>query len=180
MLALLLACSGDPPPPPDAAAVTWGARTVADGLVGHDARLDALEAARPPEVSAAAVAALDERLSRIEQTLLQGQAAQTDAARPTAGYPTGPGSSATLSLEARLTRIEDKVFAVDMGEPGSGLFEIPKTPGKGGRGGKGGGNGPPGGPPGGSPNGPGSGAGNGPPGPPPNGGQAGPGGPPPG
>lgn len=181
MVLLLLACSSEPPAPPDAAAVTWGARTVADGLAVHDQRLDALEAARPPEVSATTVADLDERLSRIEQALLQGQAAQADAARPTAGYPTGPGgTTAALSLEARLTRIEDKVFAVDMGEPGSGLFEIPKTAGKGGKGGKGGGNGPPGGPPGGGANGPGGGSGNGPPGPPPNGGQAGPGGPPPG
>jgi hypothetical protein len=178
MLLLLLACGGDSAPPPDAATVKWGARTVEDGLAGHDQRLDALESARPPEVDATTIAALDERLSRLEQVLLQGQLAAVDAARPTAGYPTGPtGSAGTQSVETRLQALEDRVFKVDMGEPGSGLFELPKTAGKGGKGGPGGGAG---GPPGGGPSGGGGGGGggNGPPGPPP-GGQGGPSGAPP-
>lgn len=170
MLLLLLACGGEPSPPPEASTVKWGARTVEDGLAGHDQRLDALESARPPEVDATTIAALDERLSRLEQVLLQGQLAAVDATRPTAGYPTGPSASTnTASIESRLQALEDKVNRVDMGEPGSGLFEIPKTAAKGGKGGKGG-------PPGGGA--PGGAGGNGPPGPPP-GGQGGPSGAPP-
>ena len=198
MILLLLACGSGSAPPPSAADVMWEARPVADVLAGHAHRLETLESARPPDIDAATVAALDERLSRVEQLLLKGEAEALDAARPTAGFPTGPGTAtAVVSIEARITRLEDKVFSSDMGDPGSGLFEVPKGPGKDGNGGKGG-KGPGGGSPGGSGNGPagedpgggpaggggsgggsgGGGGGNGPPGPPPSGG--GPAGAPPG
>ena len=174
----LLACSSGNVAPTTAETVMWDARSVADVLAGHDERLDRLESARPPDVDAATVAALDERLSRVELVVLQGQATQADAARPTAGYQAGLDSrSAALSIEARLAKLEDKVLAVDMGEPGSALFDLPKTPGKGGKGGAPPRGAPGGGGPGGAPAGPppggGSGGGNGPPGPPPGGGGAG-------
>jgi hypothetical protein len=187
---VFIGCGSEAPPPPEATDVRWEGRTVADALAGLDARLDAVEEARGPEVDAAAIAAIDARLSHVEQLLLQGQAEAVAAGRPTEGYTSGTDSRTTVaSIEARLDKLEDRVFSSNFGEPGSGLFEVPKgSPGgKGGRrppggagpGGQGspsGGTGTGGAGPGGG--GPGGGSGNGPPGPPPSGG--GPGGPPPG
>jgi len=166
---LLVGCAA--PDGPSSATVPHDGSTVADHLQRHDARLDALEAAEPSaaELAAERLADLDTRLSRVETVLTQAQVASGSGA-PLLGGPVAPSlsSPATVAaLEARLTELESKL-SKGMGEPGSGLFELPKDPpgkagaGKGPAGAKGGGPG-------------GGGAGNGPPGPPP-GGQGGPGG----
>lgn len=168
VLLLVLACADSAAP--SSAEVKHDGSTVADHLVRLDARLDALESAEPSaaELAAERLADLDTRLARVETVLTQAQVAAGSGA-PLIGGPVAPSLSSpstVAALEARLTELEAKL-SKGMGEPGSGLFELPKDPpgkagaGKG-AGGKGGGPG-------------GGGAGNGPPGPPPGGG-GGPGG----
>lgn len=127
MLFLLLAC-GAPPAPPSANVVTFGESTVSVALERLDARMDTLESG--PDGSAARLAAIEERMTRLEITLAQSQIPSDD--RPTAGVVKGGlDSPATIAtMDARISKLEDKVFSGAMGDPGAALFDLPKDPPK--------------------------------------------------
>ncbi len=137
MLFLLVSCGG-PPAPASADNVTFGESTVSVALERIDARVDTLESG--PDGSAARLAAIEERMTRLEITLAQSQIPGDD--RPTAGVVRpGTDSPATIAtMDARISKLEDKVFSGAMGDPGAALFDLPKDPPK--PAGKGGGGGP--------------------------------------
>ena len=147
-----VAC-GSAPPPLAADAVTYGESSVAVGLERLDARVDTLESG--PDGSAARLAAIEERMTRLEIALAQSNIAGDD--RPTAGVvKPGADSPVTIAtMDARISKLEDKVFSGAMGDPGTALFDLPKDPPQPGGTGPGGaptpppGGGKPGAPPGG-------------------------------
>lgn len=125
MWIFLFAC-GSAPPPLAADAVTYGESSVAVGLERLDARVDTLEGG--PDGSTARLSAIEDRLTQLEIALAQSQIAGDD--RPTAGVvKPGADSPVTIAtMDARISKLEDKVFSGAMGDPGAALFDLPKDP----------------------------------------------------